>query len=445
MASDLLSIAASGARAARLALDVTAQNIANASTDGYVRQSAQLQELAITGGPGQIGDVSLSGVSFTGVTRNVDIFQQAEVRRTGADAARGTAEVTGLEDIQTAVENSNVYPSITKFEGTLQQLGSDPTNSSLRAAVVESARTMSSTFNIAATSLDAVGTSSRLEASNGVTQVNQLAGELAQVNLNLSRAAGATSDKSSLLDQRDSLLGQISQYTDVTTTVASDQTVEVRLGGSAGPQLVSGGNASTMAMATAADGTISFTLGGAALSPTAGSLAGTSLALVKLRDVHTQLDTIAAGLVSTVNSAQANGVALDGSAGQQMLAGNSAGTMAPSFQDGSLIATAPAGAGANSRDPGNLTALNTALGNPDPAAAMDGLLFDISSTVAGRKVTSDALNTIAGNAKTAQDAQSGVSLDQEATNLIRYQQAFQASGKAMQVASTLFDTLFNLK
>ena len=108
MASDLLSIATSGTKAARLALDVTAQNIANASSEGYVRRSLRLEELASSGGFGRIGDVSLSGVRLGAVVRNADLFRQAEVRRTGADAARGDAEVAGLENIQTAVEQSNV-------------------------------------------------------------------------------------------------------------------------------------------------------------------------------------------------------------------------------------------------------------------------------------------------------------------------------------------------
>src|SRR5258707_15689250 len=114
MSSDLLSIASSGAKAARVALDVTAQNIANASTEGYVRRSVRLEELASTGGFGRTGDVSLSGVRLGGVVRGADVFRQAEVRRTGADAARGEAEVAGLENIQNAVEQSNVYPAIVK-------------------------------------------------------------------------------------------------------------------------------------------------------------------------------------------------------------------------------------------------------------------------------------------------------------------------------------------
>ncbi len=445
MASDLLSIATSGAKAARLALDVTAQNIANASSQGYVRRTLRLEELSSTGGVGRIGDLSLSGVRLGAIVRNADVFRQTEVRRTGADAARGSSEVAGLENVQTAVEQSNVYPSIVKFEASLRQLASDPVDPSLRAAVIESTRTMTRTFNIAASSLDSAGSGMRFEAADGVSQVNALAGELARVNLRLARASDETSDQTALLDQRDSLLEQMSQYADVSTTIAANHTVEVRLGGTAGPQLVAGGSTVPLTMASAANGTISFTLGATAVTLAGGSLAGKAQALVKLADVRTRLDTIAGSVIAALNTAQSSGIALDGSAGQPLLAGTGAASMALAFEDGRKIATAPAGAGANSRDPANLTALRSSLATADPAGAMDALIFDISGTVAGRTVTRDALNTIAGNARNALDAQSGVNLDQEAANLIRYQQAFQASSKAMQIASNIFDTLLQLR
>ena len=445
MASDLLSIAASGAKAARLALDVTAQNIANASSEGYVRRTIRLEELASSGGFGRIGDVSLSGVRLDRVVRNADLFRQAEVRRTRADAARGQAEVDGLENLQSSLEHSNVYPSIVKFEASLQQLVSDPVDPSLRSAVIEAARTVTRTMNIAATSLEAAGDGMRFEASDGVAQINQIATELARVNLRLARASDASSDQTALLDQRDMLLERMSQYADVSTTIAANHTVEVRLGGTAGPQIVAGGSAAPLSMTTAANGTITFAVGPSAVTLSGGSLAGKAQALVKLDDVRTQLDTIANSLISTVNTEQASGAALDGSAGQPLLSGSDAGSIALAIEDGRAIATAPAGAGANSRDASNLATMRNALGAADPAGALDALLFDISGTVAGRTVTRDALDTIAGNARIALSAQAGVNLDQEATNLIRYQQAFQASGKAIQIASNIFDTLLGLR
>ena len=444
MASDLLSIGRSGAQAARIALDVTAQNISN-GTEGYVRRSVRLSEVSSTGGSGRIGDVSLSGVRLDQVVRNADLFRQAEVRRTGSDAARASAEVTGLENTEAAVEQSGVYDAVVKFEGALQQLVGNPTSDSLRASVIEDARTMVGTFNIASTALDSVGTGLRFEATDQVTQVNTLAAQLGQVNLRLARAADASSDQTALLDQRDTLLQQMSAFTDVATTIATDNTVSVRVGGTAGPLLVQGGTVQALTMATAPNGTISFSVGATAAALAGGALAGKAQALTKLDSLHTQLDTIAKSVVDTVNAGQTAGVALNGSAGTAMFGGTTAATMSLSLTSGAGIATAPATAAANSRDPANLNALRTALGTADPAGKLDALLFDISGTVAGRKVTNDALQTIANTASVSLQAQAGVDLDQEAVNLVRYQQAFQASGKVMQTAKDIFDTLLAIR
>ena len=445
MASDLLSIAKSGTKAARTALDVTAQNIANASSEGYVRRSASMKEVSATGGIGAVGDISLSGVRVSGIVRNADLFRQSEVRRTGADSARANAEVAGLENIEAAIEGANTYSAIVKFEGSLQQLAADPTNGSLRASVVEEARTLAGSFNIASQGLDSARDGLHFEATDGAQQVNLISQELARVNLRLARAADASSDQSSLLDQRDSLLQSLSQYTDVSTKIGPDHTVEVRLGGSSGEVMVAGGNASTFTMATAANGTISFAIGGDAVSLSGGALAGKSQALTKLADMRIKLDTIAGGIATAANAAQAAGVDLNGAAGQPMFSGSTAGTLTLILQNGSGLATAPAGAGANSRNTANLDALRAALTSADPAGQMDAAIFDISSTVAGRTISRDALQTIADNASIALQTQAGVDLDQEAVNLIRYQQAFQASGRVMQVASDIFDTILSIK
>lgn len=445
MASDLLSIGKSGAQAARIALDVTAQNIANASSEGYVRRSVSLAELSSTGAFGQVGAVSLSGVRLQSVVRNADLFRQSEVRRTGADAARASAEVAGLENIESAIEQTGVYPAIVQFEASLQRLVGDPVDPSLRTAVLEDARTMASTFTMAAGALDSAGDGLRFEAGAGVDQVNVLAGELARVNMRLARAADASSDQSTLLDQRDALLEKLSGQASITATINADRTVDVRLGDASGPALVAGGAAGTLAMTTAANGSIGFTLGGSAVSLTGGALAGKALALDKLADVRTRIDTLARTVIDTVNTAQASGAALDGSAGQPLFSGTGAASMAVVATSGSAIATAPAGAAAGSRNASNLDALRSALAAADPAGGMDALLFDVSSTVAGRTVTRDALATIADGSRVALQAQAGVSLDDEAVNLVRYQQAFQASGRVMQVASDIFDTLLGIR
>ena len=444
MASDLLTIGASGARAARGALDVTAQNIANAATDGYVRRSVGMAEVAASGGMMRVGDRSLSGVRITGIIRNVDMFRQVEMRRTGSDSARATSQLQGLENIESAIEQARPYDTIVEFEASLRRLASDPTDSSLRAATIASADGMASAFNVAAGSLDAVGDGLRFEAQANVDEANLYGAEIARVNLRIARAGDGSSDRATLLDQRDNLLHQLSERADVSTTFAPDGTVSVRLGGSTGPQFVQGGSSGTLAMPVAADGTVSFTVDGAAVTLNSGSLAGRSLALESVAAARIRLDDLADSIAGTVNAAQANGVGLNGNAGQPLFAGTGAAGLGVALSSGSGLATAPAGSPANSTDGSNLAAMRAAFEGAGHARSANALLFDVSSNVASRKVTSEALDAIAATARIALDQQSGVDLDQEAANLIRFQQAFQASGRAMQVASNIFDTLIGI-
>ena len=442
MASDLLSIAASGARAARSALDVTAQNIANASSEGYVRRSVRMEEVSAAGGQNRVGDLSLSGARIAGIHRNADLFRQAEVRRTGSDLARADTELRGLENIEASVEQSGVYGSIVEFEASLQQLSTDPTDPSLRAAVLADADTLARKFNIAVETLDAAGEGVRFDAAAAVDEANIIGGELSRVNLRLSRAGEGSSDRASLLDQRDALLERMSGVVAISTSFAPDGAVTVTTGGAT---MVSGGNAAALSMTTAADGTIGFELGGAAIQPTGGALAGASLALAAGADVRARLDTMADNIASAVNGAQANGVALDGSPGQPIFAGSGAAGIAVVISDSSAIATAPAGSPAGSLDGSNLAALRQSLNDGGAAKSMNSLLFDVSSAVSGRTVTRDALDAIASSARISLEQQAGVDLDTEAANLMRFQQAFQASGRAMQVASDIFDTLMQLR
>ena len=445
MASDLLSIAASGAKAARSALDVTAQNIANASTEGYVRRSAKLAEVFAPSVFGQNGDASLSGVRLERVVRNVDLFRLAEARCTTSDAARAGAELDGLQNIEAAIENARVYDGMLDFEGSLEALTADPTNPSLRAAVLESAQTMARSFNVAANSLDAVGASLNFAAAAGIEEVNTYATELARINLRLARAQNGSTDQSSLLDQRDLMLQKLSGLADIHVTVAADFTVDVELGTGGALPLVKGGVTAPLASTTAPDGTLSFSVGGAPVSLLGGDLAGHQQGLAHLRDYRADLDDVVNNLISVVNGVQTSGAALDGSAGRPLLTGTGAADVAVALTNPGDLATAPAGSPPGSRAASNLSAFREALSNGQVAAGMSAVIFSVSSKVSGLSTTRAALDAIASAASISLQTQAGVDLDHEAVNLIRFQQAFQASGRVMQVSTDLFDTLLGIR
>ncbi|WP_347303464.1 flagellar hook-associated protein FlgK [Croceibacterium sp. TMG7-5b_MA50] len=445
MASDLLTIGAAGAKAARAALDVTAHNIANASTEGYVRRSARLDELAGRGAFPYMADISLSGARVGSIHRNADAFRQAEVRRTASDLTRSDAELAALRTVEAALDDTAVYDSIVEFEAALQQLANDPVDPALRAVTLARADAMAGKFNIAAETLDAAAAGMQFDATAGVTRANEVGAELARVNVNLARAVNGTTDKAALLDRRDMLLAQLSEHANTATDFAADGTVTVRLGGAAGPVFVAGDDAGTLSLTIAADDTIAFAVNGAAVDVTGGKLAGAQAGLVANDTFRTRLNTLADNIAATVNAAQGAGADLTGAGGQPMFTGTGAAGFSMALTDGGQIAAAAAGSPANSRDGTNLAALRQAIGTLDPAGDMNLLLFDVSAVVSARTLTNEALGSIASSARIVLQQQAGVDLDTEAANLIRFQQAFQASSRAMQVASDLFDTLLGIR
>ena len=445
MASSLFSIGLSGLRTSRAALDLTAQNISNAGTEGYVRRSLTTSEVASVGSWVVPGDLTLSGVRVDGVTRNADMFRQAEVRRTAADQGRAAKELAGFENIEAALEQSGIYAAMTAFEGSLQRLESNPIDPALRAGALEDARTLARNFNLASDSLKTAHDGLVFAAQAATDEINVYTSELARVNLQLTRARTGSSDQTMLLDQRDKLLQQISERVGINTAIDADQSVTVRLNGSTGPVLVSAGTTQPFAMTTAADGTIGFTLGGSAVAVNAGALAGQGQALIAVRDRSADLDTIANGLMTATNTAQANGAALDGTAGQPLFSGTGAAGISLALASGAGWATAPAGSVAGSRNAANLLAMRNALADGRITNQIDSLMFTASSGAAARRTTADALDSIASSARLALAEQAGVSLDDEAADLVRFQQAFQASGKVIQVAGELFDTLLAIR
>ena len=444
MASDLLAIASSGISAASAGLDVTAQNIANAGTAGYVRET--VNQSAVATAPSNESTLgSQSGVLVNGVSRDVSTYLQAQANGTAAAAAAADTGVTNLTNVENAVEQSNLYGSITTFESSLQQLGANPTDPSLRASVLSNAQNMAQSFNLASSSLAAASQGMQSDAAGGVTQVNQIAQNLAQINQQIAADPNASTNAAALLDQRDEALQGLAKLTGFTTSYASNGTVNVQLGGASGPSLVSGITANTLSSTTAANGTLSFSLNGSAVSLSGGSLSADAQGLVSAAATSTSLDGIAASLITTANAAQAAGADLNGNTGAALFSGSGAGTIAVTMTSGSQIATAAAGSGANSEDASNLSALQTALTSTGLASNTNALLFSLSSATANATTSQTALDAIAAQAKTQLAAQTGVDLNAEAANLLQYQQAFQASGKVIQVASTLFDQLIQIQ
>lgn len=452
MPTNLISIGRSGAAAARAGLELTAQNIANASNPDYVRRSLQVGELAGSVNVDRENTSSFSGVRVDGIRRPDNELLQRRVRDSGSDLARTEAELTGLRDAENALEQSGVYRSLVDFEASLTLLESDPTDPALREGALETARRMAQTFHFADISLASSRDLMEGDIGIGVDAVNGAAEELARINRDLVNTREGTAGRAALFDERDAALRLISQEFGTVATFDEFGAVELRLTGNPAPAgetgvlLVAGGSAAQLAANVDPDGTVTFGIGGSTFAAVSGAMAGRASALSDIAGRQIQLDDIAAQTISRANTAQASGVAQDGSPGQPLFSGTDARSFAVSLPGGSGLALAVAGSPSGSRDTGNLANLIGAVGSSDgPIMATDRLLLSLSSRIAGLDSTGKGLTIIHENAEAELVTRTGVDLDTEAASLVRLQQAFEANSRVIQVASELFDTILGLR
>ena len=452
MPSSLISIGRSGAAAARASIELTAQNIANASNPDYVRRSIQLNEFVGVSRTDFQQTSAFGGVQIGGIQRPSSELIQRRARDSGSDLSRAEAELTGLRDAETALEQSGLYRALVDFEAALTVLESDPTDPALRSGAIESARQLTETFQFAEFSLTNARGLVEGEINVGVEELNGAAEELARVNLELVNSREGTAGRAALLDARDAALRDISEEFGIITEFDEFGGARVRIAGNPAPAgqagilLVDGSTANTLSATIDPAGTASFTLNGSTFAPISGAMAGRTSALSDISTRQGELDAIAAQTISQANSAQAAGSALDGTAGQPMFSGSDAATITLALTSGDQLALAPLGAPAGSRDTANLSNLVAAFGAGDgPIVRTDQLLLSLSSRIAGIDTTREGLTIINEAAQAELLTETGVDLDTEAANLIRLQQAFEANSRVIQVASDLFDTILGLR
>lgn len=446
MPTAIFTIGRSGLTATRRGLELTAQNIANATNPDYSRRNLTQGELVMTGSIGTNSVDSLGGVRPGSIERAESALVQRQARDASSAFAAAETEFFALREAESALETSGVFTGIVDFEAGLTQLKGNPLEPALRLSALESARKMAGNFRIANGTLTNARDLVQAEASAKVLTVNELANELAEINADLAGARIGTAGRAALLDARDKALRGLAEEFAIRPTINDNGTADVVLAGTPPIALVTGSTAQTTAVTFAADGTASFTVGGTGFVPSGGAMAGRAAALAGMAGVQVDLDAIAASAIALANAAQASGSAADGTPGQPLFAGTGAGSITVVLSSANGLATAPGGAPAGSRDTGNLDALLASLAaDTGPASAADALLLSLSSRVSALETRSEGLSIVSSSAEAELLRETGVDLDGEAANLVRLQQAFEANSRVIQVAAELFDTILGLR
>ncbi|MBN8807991.1 MAG: flagellar hook-associated protein FlgK [Sphingomonas sp.] len=448
--SDMLAIGASGLRAYQLALNTVSENIANAGSAGYSRRTTNIKEVASIGAVSSQSTGSGEGAAVIGVSRAGDMFKQAAVLSSGSDLAKTSASVTWLDRINSSLGGSALGTRLSSFFTASTTLAGDPTSTAARATMLEAAGGVADAFTQTGTSLDQVSADVDSMTRDTVTSLNSLTDTLAKINQGIGRTPDGSAGKAALLDQRDQVLEQISAVTDISVTYDQAGRASVQAGGSGGPKLVDGNFAATVGYARNSSGTIAFNvLSGAdqhAMTPVGGALAGIADGAQRIADARNQLQGIAQQFVSDMNGAQAQGRDLDNNSGSAIFAiDTSAGTAQVSTVMTDPRGIAAAAVGGGQRDNSNLASFAALRTSGNYENAVVDMTTVNASALAQRKSVADAQTTIHSNAVTARDSLSGVDLDTEAVDLMRFQQAYAATSHVIQVARDTIQTILDIR
>ena len=438
--SDLLGIGYSGLKAYSRALSTIGDNIANAQTPGYARRRLEMME-AVGGGNSIFyrGNTNPGGVDIRGLDRSVDAWLIEDSRLTSGDAERAATKLDWLGKVEGALsdETNGIKTGLTNLYTTADQLTSDPSNRTLRAQFLQSADDIASGFRTAANELDKMGEGIEGAAASEVDTFNANLGALEQINVGLRKARPGSTNEASLLDERDRLLDKLSSQAGVSATFDTNGAVTLRAAGS-GDLLVGGGVVNPISVTAAADGRLSYSVGGSPLAISTGSLAGLAEGANHVADQRAALDTMATGFATQLNAAHQAGIDADGNPGQPLFTGTSAATLTAATLAPDQVAVADA-SGSN----GNMLALGAMRGANDPEALWSGHMASQAQTVASARAQDAAAATRADASAAARDGVSQVDLDKEAAELLRFQQAYSAAARTIQVARETMQTLLS--
>jgi flagellar hook-associated protein 1 FlgK len=337
-----------------------------------------------------------------------------------------------------------------QFWAGWQKLSTDPTNTSLRTILLDDAQSLASALNRRATQITQLRAEQNLIVANHVDGINSLAGEIADLNAEISRVLSVGEQPNDLMDKRDLALDRLAELTGSVSFNQKNGEVVVSVGGHA---LVVGQEAFKLhTQPSAADSTILdvYWGDGQKLVPPSGKLKGTLEVRDQiLVDQLSGLNTLANGLITQVNAIHRTGFGLNDATGMDFFAGSDASDIAVnSLLDSASIATS-----SGASQPGNsdiaiqIAGLKTFKGMKAGTATLNefynsqiGDLAVITKRAADNSYQHGLVSQALANQR---ESVVGVSLDEEAANMAKAQKAYQAAARVMTAYDDLLDLVIN--
>jgi len=462
--SSAFSIMSQALDADQEALYIVANNVANANTTGYTRETADWQENE---------SITIDGVSYgqgatvTGATSERDRVLEERLDQQQQLASASSSRLTALDTLQalftpdsgsSSSTAGDIGSDITSFFDSFTKLEATPTSNSLRQGVLTAAKTLAGDISNAAASLDSQRSALDEEAAGVTSQVNSLTSAIAQLNQQI-ETTSPDADAGTLEDQRQEDLSQLSQLIGINQITTDNNGMEITT--TSGQLLVSEGTSYQLTTGTV-DGVTDFFLGNtditSELASGGGSLGGDLTARDQdIPSALSSLDQLAYSISTTVNAQNNAGTDYDGDTGtttdplyifkEPTTVTGSAASMSVVMTDPNQIAAA--GAGDGTGDSSNATALaNIAnqkiVSGQTPINYYSNFVSTLGATVSSVETENTAQEASVTQLQTQSDSLSGVNLNDEAASMTTLERSYQAASQVFAMLNTIMASALNL-
>jgi flagellar hook-associated protein 1 FlgK len=444
-----LSNAMSALAASQDEVNVSSNNLANANTPGYARERVVLEEQPsfATGALSGMGN----GVTVESVQSIRDPLLDASVQQETQQQSASQEIVSAMQPVQTLFVSGNggVSDEMSTFFDGLQELSTSPTDPALQATVLSDAGNLATAFQTTATQLTGTQQSLDLGVTQSVSQINQLTTQLAQVNGQITSAQGSGQSGNNLQNQQQNLLSELSSLIGFSVGQSSDGQTPLVVGNQ------------SFALSTATNSSTGFqdVVSAQGEDITSQISAGQLGGMIQARDVQvagvlSSLNTLAGSLSSAINTVNENGYYFAGATGTKGTAmfsvtpGNgAAASMSVALTSGSQIASSSSATA--SGDNSNLLAMidvgtQPLVNSQTPTQMLSGIVYQVGNDVSQAQSDSAAGSLMLTQLQDEQGAVEGVSTDEEASNLLTYQQSYQAAARVVTVVDDLTLVALNL-
>lgn len=455
---DMISIGYSGASTAQVELNVTAQNTANAMTDGYTRQVAMISSIGASSGSSNSAG---NGVQVDSIRRVSNQYQVSQVWYAASDNGYYSTQQEYLTQLETVLsdDNTSLSGGFDDFFAALNAATSSPDDSALREQVISESGALALRVNNTLDYIDSQSSEIVSQEQAMVAQVNTLTSGIASYNQQIAEAEANGDNASALYDARDQMVEQLSGIMDVQVNTDDQGNYDVTLKN--GQPLVSGQESSTIALETNADGSQTMSLTFAGTTSTMNTDTGGSMGALfdYQNDVLTPLtDTInsmASQFADAVNTQLAQGYDLNGNPGEPLFIydENSADgplEVNPDITADELAFSSSPDESGNSDNLQALINISTepleidGLGSVTVGEACSSIISNIGIYSQQNQTEAEAAANVYSEAQNQQSSVSGVSMDEEAVNLITYQQIYEANLKVISAGADIFDSVLEM-